>query len=191
MNQYSNKNNPVGPYNQENGASEDVVANGELANNNALYLNAQKSTESKRKQIGKLQNAGKEEDPHPQPDDKVHPQRLLLNPQTREMQQKFTIDKQEYQSVFRVIDKDSTGQITIDQVNYFLDKFDNMHLQHQQRTYNEELEKQRLKERQEGQLQGRSGKNAKSFSNKKPQPGVNGASAQKDVGFQRKITQTQ
>jgi len=49
-----------------------------------------------------------------------------------------------------------------------------MHWQHQQRTSNEEQERQRVKERE---LQGRSGKNTKSFSHKKPQPSVVGASA--------------
>lgn len=49
----------------------------------------------------------------PQQSEKAAPTRLL--PQTTfEMQKKFTIDKQEYQSVFRVIDKDNQGHITID-----------------------------------------------------------------------------
>lgn len=40
---------------------------------------------------------------------------MLLNPKlTKEMQKKFTIDKQEYISVFRVLDKDNTGYITIE-----------------------------------------------------------------------------
>ena len=43
------------------------------------------------------------------------------------MQRKFTIDKQEYQSVFRVIDQDNAGHITIEQVNQCLDKIDQMH----------------------------------------------------------------
>jgi Ca2+-binding EF-hand superfamily protein len=43
------------------------------------------------------------------------------------MQKKFTIDKQEYQSVFRVIDQDNSGRITIEQVNTCLEKIDNMH----------------------------------------------------------------
>jgi Ca2+-binding EF-hand superfamily protein len=40
------------------------------------------------------------------------------------MQQKFTIDKQEYQSVFRVIDKDNQGFITVDQVNHYIEQFE-------------------------------------------------------------------
>ena len=36
----------------------------------------------------------------------------------------FTIDKQEYQSVFKVFDKDNTGEITIQQVNYYINKFE-------------------------------------------------------------------
>jgi hypothetical protein len=43
------------------------------------------------------------------------------------MQQKFTIDKQEYQSVFRVIDKDNQGFITVDQVNHYIEQFDQLH----------------------------------------------------------------
>lgn len=36
----------------------------------------------------------------------------------------FTIDKQEYQSVFKVFDKDNTGELTIQQVNNFIQKFE-------------------------------------------------------------------
>lgn len=36
----------------------------------------------------------------------------------------FTIDKQEYQSVFKVFDKDNTGEITIQQVNHYINKFE-------------------------------------------------------------------
>ena len=36
----------------------------------------------------------------------------------------FTIDKQEYQSVFKVFDKDNTGELTIQQVNSFIAKFE-------------------------------------------------------------------
>lgn len=54
------------------------------------------------------------------------------------MQKKFTIDKQEYQSVFRVIDKDNSGQITVDQVNTCLHKIDTMH-----RTELDRLEQER------------------------------------------------
>lgn len=32
----------------------------------------------------------------------------------------FTIDKQEYQSVFKVFDKDNTGQIHVNQVNSYI-----------------------------------------------------------------------
>ena len=50
----------------------------------------------------------------------------LLPQSTYEMQKKFYIDKQEYQSVFRVIDKDNTGVITVDQVNSCLESLDSM-----------------------------------------------------------------
>lgn len=53
--------------------------------------------------------------------------RLLTNPQTKEMQQKFTIDKTEYQSVFRVIDTENTGFISVEQVNSYLGMFEQMH----------------------------------------------------------------
>jgi len=36
----------------------------------------------------------------------------------------FTIDKQEYQSVFKVFDKDNTGEINIQQVNHYITKFE-------------------------------------------------------------------
>lgn len=36
----------------------------------------------------------------------------------------FTIDKQEYQSVFKVFDKENTGELTIQQVNSFIAKFE-------------------------------------------------------------------
>jgi Ca2+-binding EF-hand superfamily protein len=40
---------------------------------------------------------------------------MLLNPKhTEEMQKKFTMNKQEYISVFRVLDKDNIGYITTD-----------------------------------------------------------------------------
>ena len=32
----------------------------------------------------------------------------------------FNIDKQEYQSVFKVFDKDNTGQIHVNQVNSYI-----------------------------------------------------------------------
>ena len=36
----------------------------------------------------------------------------------------FSIDKQEYQSVFKVFDKDNTGQIHVNQVNSYITKFE-------------------------------------------------------------------
>ena len=36
----------------------------------------------------------------------------------------FTIDKQEYQSFFKVFDKENTGELTIAQVNNFIIKFE-------------------------------------------------------------------
>jgi Ca2+-binding EF-hand superfamily protein len=41
----------------------------------------------------------------------------------------FTIDKQEYQSVFKVFDKDNTGELTIQQVNSFIAKFEQIQTQ--------------------------------------------------------------
>jgi Ca2+-binding EF-hand superfamily protein len=36
----------------------------------------------------------------------------------------FTIDKQEYQSVFKVFDRENTGELTIAQVSNFIGKFE-------------------------------------------------------------------
>lgn len=36
----------------------------------------------------------------------------------------FNLDKQEYQSVFKVFDKDNTGEINIGQVYELINKFD-------------------------------------------------------------------
>lgn len=36
----------------------------------------------------------------------------------------FNLDRQEYQSVFKVFDKDNTGEITISQVYDLINKFD-------------------------------------------------------------------
>jgi hypothetical protein len=36
----------------------------------------------------------------------------------------FNLDKQEYQSVFKVFDKDNTGEINIHQVYELINKFD-------------------------------------------------------------------
>ena len=40
------------------------------------------------------------------------------------MANEFNLDKQEYQSVFKVFDKDNTGQIHINQVYDLIGKFD-------------------------------------------------------------------
>ena len=40
----------------------------------------------------------------------------------------FTIDKHEYQSVFKVFDKDNTGELTIGQVNTCITKFEQIQL---------------------------------------------------------------
>ena len=40
----------------------------------------------------------------------------------------FTIDKQEYQSVFKVFDKDNTGQIHVNQVNSYIQKFEQIQI---------------------------------------------------------------
>jgi Ca2+-binding EF-hand superfamily protein len=36
----------------------------------------------------------------------------------------FNLDKQEYQSVFKVFDRDNTGEISISQVYELINKFD-------------------------------------------------------------------
>jgi Ca2+-binding EF-hand superfamily protein len=44
------------------------------------------------------------------------------------MQKKsFKLDKQEYQSVFRVLDKDNMECITIKNVNSYIEKLDQLH----------------------------------------------------------------
>jgi hypothetical protein len=44
------------------------------------------------------------------------------------MQKKsFKLDKQEYQSVFRVLDKDNMECITIENVNSYIEKLDQLH----------------------------------------------------------------
>lgn len=40
----------------------------------------------------------------------------------------FTIDKQEYQSVFKVFDRDNTGELTIAQVGSFITKFEQIQI---------------------------------------------------------------
>jgi len=55
------------------------------------------------------------------------------------MQKNFTIDKQEYMSVFRVIDKDDVGKITVEQVNSCITKIYQMH-----RRLNEKMEQAKL-----------------------------------------------
>ena len=40
----------------------------------------------------------------------------------------FTIDKVEYQSVFKVFDRDSTGKIQIEQVNHFIQLFEEVQI---------------------------------------------------------------
>lgn len=40
----------------------------------------------------------------------------------------FTIDEVEYQSVFKVFDKDNKGQIHIDQVNHFIQMFEEIQI---------------------------------------------------------------
>lgn len=40
----------------------------------------------------------------------------------------FTIDKVEYQSVFKVFDKENKGEINIDQVNHFIQMFEEIQI---------------------------------------------------------------
>jgi len=40
----------------------------------------------------------------------------------------FTIDKVEYQSVFKVFDRDNKGEIHIDQVNHFIQMFEEIQI---------------------------------------------------------------
>jgi len=39
-------------------------------------------------------------------------------------QESTDVDKEEYQSVFKVFDKNDTGKITINQVNEFINRFE-------------------------------------------------------------------
>ena len=43
---------------------------------------------------------------------------------SNDKQPEFSIDKQEYQSVFKVFDKDNSGQIHVDQVNSYISRFE-------------------------------------------------------------------
>ncbi len=48
----------------------------------------------------------------------------------------FTIDKVEYQSVFKVFDRENTGKIQIDQVNHFIQLFEEVQIKAPEETKN-------------------------------------------------------
>ena len=47
---------------------------------------------------------------------------------SNEKQPEFSIDKQEYQSVFKVFDKDNSGQIHVEQVNNYISRFEQIQI---------------------------------------------------------------